>query len=61
MRPVEGGVEIPADATVDFAPGGLHVMLNGLHSELLAGERFELVLVLERSGELVVESEVRGP
>ena len=61
MRPVEGGVEIPARATVELEPGGLHVMLTGLHHDLLVGERFELVLVFERAGELEVESEVRRP
>ena len=61
MRPVAGGVAIPAHATVELEPGGLHVMLTGMHHELLVGERFELVLVFERAGELRVESEVRRP
>jgi len=61
MMPVENGVEIPPGETVEFGPGGLHIMLNGLHHELLAGERFELVLIFERSGEIAVESEVRRP
>ncbi len=61
MVSVEGGVEIPAGETTEFAPGGLHIMLINLHHDLLAGERFELVLVFEEAGEIMVESEVRAP
>ena len=58
MMPVEDGVEIPPGLTVEFMPGGLHIMLNGLYHDLLAGERFDLVLVFDRSGEITVESAV---
>ena len=61
MVSVQGGVEIPAGETTEFAPGGLHIMLIDLHHDLLAGERFELVLVFREAGEIIVESEVRVP
>ena len=61
MAPVEGGLDIPAGATIELSPGGYHIMLNRLHHDLLPGQRFELVLVFERAGEVTVESEVRSP
>ncbi|MCH8315432.1 MAG: SCO family protein [Planctomycetes bacterium] len=61
MVSVQGGVEIPAGETTEFAPGGLHIMLIDLHHDLLAGERFELVLVFREAGEIIVNCEVRAP
>ncbi len=59
MVPMTEGVEIPAGQTVEFESGGLHIMLLKLHHDLLAGERFELVLVFEKAGEVRILSEVR--
>lgn len=55
MRPVEGGIELPAGGQVLLAPGGLHVMLMGLKAPLKEGERFPLTLTFEKAGELQVE------
>ncbi|MFZ2508944.1 MAG: copper chaperone PCu(A)C [Steroidobacteraceae bacterium] len=35
---------------VEFAPGGLHVMLTGLKAPLVTGTKFELELVFEIAG-----------
>ncbi len=35
---------------VEFAPGGLHVMLTGLKTPLVAGKTFDLELVFEIAG-----------
>ena len=35
---------------VEFAPGGLHVMLMGLKKPLIAGKTFELDLLFEIAG-----------
>jgi copper(I)-binding protein len=59
MVPLLDGLEIPARSTVALEPGGLHMMLLGLASPLAEGERFEVRLELERSGEIVVDVEVR--
>lgn len=37
-------VDLPAGKTVDFRPGGRHVMLLNLHEPLRAGSRFEVEL-----------------
>ncbi len=61
MQRVDGAIEIPADGQVTFKPGGLHIMLIGLKQSLNPGDRFEMSLEFEQSGEVKVESEVRQP
>lgn len=59
MRPVAGGVALPAGKTVKFAPGGLHLMLMGLKAPLKVGEPFRLKLHFAHSGDVDVEVTVR--
>jgi periplasmic copper chaperone A len=55
MRPVESGIAIPASKTIQFKPGGAHVMISGLTKPLRAGETLKLILRFQRSGENQVE------
>lgn len=52
-------VDVPAGATVSFAPGGYHVMLMGLTSDLVAGSRIDLTFATTDSGTITVSAEVR--
>jgi periplasmic copper chaperone A len=52
-------VTCPAGATVTFAPGGYHLMITGLRAALRSGDSFELDLVFEHAGTIVVQAEVR--
>ncbi|MFQ5707871.1 MAG: copper chaperone PCu(A)C [bacterium] len=61
MQPIRGGVEIPARGKVEFKPGGVHIMLINLRRSFNPGDRFQLVLKFEKSGEQTIESEVRAP
>lgn len=61
MRPLSGGVEVPASGRVEFKPGSYHIMLIGLKRDLKVGDRFTVTPELEKSGTLTVESEVREP
>lgn len=54
MRPITGGLVIGPGETVAFQPGGLHLMLTGLHSPLRKGERLRLVLSFEMSDEISI-------
>lgn len=45
-----GDVDIPVDGMLTFKPGGLHVMLIGLHKPLIEGEGFEITLQFEKAG-----------
>ena len=49
MRKVDG-VDVPAGRTVEFRPGGYHLMLMGLRKPLEKGELFDLDLVFEKAG-----------
>ena len=55
MSPVLNGVEVPAEGHVEFAPGGYHLMLIDLQSELSEGDYFPLALQFEQSGQILVD------
>lgn len=59
MRPVEG-IEVPAGQRVELAPKGLHIMLMGLDSPLVAGETFTVTLRFASAGERAVTVTVRA-
>lgn len=61
MRPVEGGIEIPAGGEVTLKPGGYHVMLIGLTRDMKAGENMQLTLQFEKAGEVPVTAAIRQP
>jgi copper(I)-binding protein len=61
MRPIEGGILVPAGSAVLLKPGGLHVMLIGLTAELQAGETIDLMLTFAEAGELEIEAPIREP
>ena len=58
MLPVST-VEIPAGETVEFKPGGHHIMLIDLVEPLKLGDTFELTLMFEKAGEKTVSVEVK--
>jgi copper(I)-binding protein len=53
------GVQLPADDDVEFEPGGLHLMVEGLRAPLVAGDSFELTLDFDVAPDLVVIVDVR--
>ena len=55
MSPVLNGVEVPAGGHVEFVPGGYHLMLIDLQSELTEGDYFPLALQFEQSGHILVD------
>lgn len=46
---------------VEFAPGGMHVMLMGLKKPLVEGQKFDLELLFELAGPRKVKVTVRKP
>lgn len=60
MRPIPGGIAIPAGGEVRLAPGGLHLMLIGPQGGFTVGERIPLTLVFERGGRVAVELAVQA-
>lgn len=58
MRPIEGGVSLPAGKTVVFEPGGKHIMLIGLKKPLTTHDSFNVMLTFEKAGEHQIKVEV---
>lgn len=52
-------IDIPAGSTVEFEPGGNHVMLMQLVQPLVAGQTFPVTLQFERGGARSITVEVR--
>jgi copper(I)-binding protein len=55
MRELKSGLDIPAHATIRFAPGGYHIMFTHLRKPLAKGERIAATLTFEHAGSAVVE------
>jgi copper(I)-binding protein len=59
MQPV-ARVLVPRGGTVEFKPGGYHLMLMRLSAPLPAGTKVELTLTFQRAGSVVVQADVRA-
>jgi periplasmic copper chaperone A len=55
MRPLAGGLEIPAGGSVELKPGGYHIMFMGLTEPLKEGESRKAVLTFEKAGTVEIE------
>lgn len=60
MRELAKGIEIKPGETVEFKPGGYHVMLVGLNKQLTQGERVKATLQFEKAGKVDVDFSVEG-
>jgi periplasmic copper chaperone A len=54
-------IDVRAKDQVAFQPGGLHVMLINLNEDLNPGDRFNLTLNFQETGQVPVDVEVREP
>jgi periplasmic copper chaperone A len=59
MRQVTG-LEIKPGATVEFKPGGMHVMFTGLKQPLTRGQTLKGTLVFEKAGTVAIEFAVQA-
>ncbi|MEL6151138.1 MAG: copper chaperone PCu(A)C [Chloroflexota bacterium] len=50
MRPVDGGIEIPAGESTELRPGGFHVMMLDLQMPLVAEDAFMVTLAFNVEG-----------
>lgn len=60
MRPVEGGLEIPAGETVELKPGGLHLMFMEVGAPFAEGGSVPVALEFERAGTVEIVLPVRA-
>ncbi len=61
MRPVEGGIEVPAGGQAELKMGGLHIMCIEKLEDFEVGAVMPLTLTFEKSGEMSIEIEIREP
>lgn len=61
MEPIVGGIEIPAEGSVELKPGGKHIMLLHLKEALVAGHTLDLVLTFESGLSLTVRLPIVAP
>ncbi len=54
-------INIASGATVQFEPGGLHLMCIGLKDELKSGDQIPIKLSFANSDDVRVEAEIREP
>lgn len=54
-------IVVPANGSLEFSPGGLHVMLVSLLKDLAPGDSFPVTLEFQRAGDITVEVNVRQP
>lgn len=60
MRPVAGGLEVPAGATVSLKPGGYHIMMMNLQSQLVEGQTVKLSLKFASGKQVDVDAVVKS-
>ncbi|WP_258045595.1 copper chaperone PCu(A)C [Mesorhizobium sp. NBSH29] len=61
MRPILGGLEIPAGGTVELKPGGMHIMFMAVTSPFKTGDTVRMTLEFEKAGKVEVTLPVNDP
>ncbi|NVK31936.1 MAG: copper chaperone PCu(A)C [Gammaproteobacteria bacterium] len=59
MRPLENGIEIPANGSVTLKPGSYHLMFVGLREQLVKDESHTLVFSFDNGERLSIDVPVR--
>ena len=60
MRPVEGGIAVPAHGKAELAPNGFHLMFMDLKQPLKQGEKVKGTLTFAKAGKVDVMLDVQG-
>ncbi len=60
MRPLDKGLAIDPGKTVKLAPGGYHLMLFDLKSQLKQGDKVPVTLQFEKAGKVALSLDVQG-
>ena len=58
MRPLAGGLDVPAGTKTELKPGSYHLMLMGLAAPLVEGQKVKGILTFEKAGTIEVEFKV---
>jgi copper(I)-binding protein len=60
MRPVEGGLEIPAGGTVELKPGHFHLMFMDVKKPFRKGDTIPVTLDFEKTGKVEISMPVEA-
>ena len=60
MRPLDSGLTIEPGKTVKLAPGGYHLMMFDLKSQLKQGDKVPVTLEFEKAGKVTLSLDVQG-
>jgi periplasmic copper chaperone A len=60
MKPLDGGVEVPANADVKFEPGGKHIMLFNINPGMKVGQTMRLDFVFASGLQLQAYAPLRA-
>lgn len=55
MRELKDGIPVPAGATVELAPGGLHMMFEQVKEPFKEGGKVPVTLIFEKAGKVDIE------
>ncbi len=58
MKPIEGGIEIPAGGVVEFKPGGKHVMMFNVNPGILPPRTLPMVFTFASGERIAVDAKV---
>jgi periplasmic copper chaperone A len=61
MKPLDGGVTIPAGTTVKFSPGGRHAMLFDINPAVKPGMKLPLTFAYADGHKVEIEALVKAP
>ena len=61
MRAINSGLSIAAGDSLTLTPGGYHIMLMGLYTDLAPGTKHEIILVFEKAGEIKITATANRP
>jgi len=59
MRAVDGGLAVPAGATLTLGPGGQHLMFFGVTQPFAEGETIPVTLTFAQAGDIAVQMPVQ--
>ena len=57
MRPIEGGIIIPAGGMAALEKGGNHLMFMGLTEQIQFKESYQFTLLFEKAGAIIVNAD----
>jgi periplasmic copper chaperone A len=59
MRPIEGGVEVPAGGFVEFKPGGKHVMMYNINPGIQPPRTVQMIFTFASGARITADAQVK--